>query len=157
MPRLNKLLVARIIDAVLVLATALIASTEAGFIIDLSVLTSVILLPLATVTILAVLKHGEFSKYTKLAALVSLVAGTLPATYHATTLRPRRAFREMTMSLLAFVERFLFALGNNIHAGIISRLGDAVMVAHNVGLRIESLIYMPGFAFSMTASALVGR
>ncbi|MCC6054731.1 MAG: hypothetical protein LM589_05395 [Thermosphaera sp.] len=37
------------------------------------------------------------------------------------------------------------------------RLGDTVMAAHNVGLRIESLIYMPGFAFSMTASTLVGR
>ncbi|MEM1832171.1 MAG: MATE family efflux transporter, partial [Desulfurococcaceae archaeon] len=64
---------------------------------------------------------------------------------------------EMDLGLPAFVERFLFALGNNIYAGIISRLGDAVMAAHNVGLRIESLIYMPGFAFSMTASALVGR
>ncbi|MEM0154052.1 MAG: hypothetical protein QXP12_08030 [Ignisphaera sp.] len=32
-PRLNKLLVARIIDVVLVLTAALIASTEAGFII----------------------------------------------------------------------------------------------------------------------------
>ncbi|MEM4489593.1 MAG: MATE family efflux transporter [Desulfurococcaceae archaeon] len=64
---------------------------------------------------------------------------------------------EIDLGLPAFVERFLFALGNNIYAGIISRLGDAVMAAHNVGLRIESLIYMPGFAFSMTASALVGR
>ncbi|MEM0282419.1 MAG: sodium:solute symporter family protein, partial [Desulfurococcaceae archaeon] len=98
-PRLNKLLVARIIDAVLVLAAALVASTGAGFIVDLSVLTSVILLPLAPVTILAVLKHGEFSKYTKLAALVSLVAGTLLATYYAITLGPRRAFREMIMGL----------------------------------------------------------
>ncbi|MEM0368885.1 MAG: sodium:solute symporter family protein [Desulfurococcaceae archaeon] len=97
--RLNKLLVARIIDAVLVLAAALVASTGAGFIVDLSVLTSVILLPLAPVTILAVLKHGEFSKYTKLAALVSLVAGTLLATYYAITLGPRRAFREMIMGL----------------------------------------------------------
>ncbi|MEM0031787.1 MAG: sodium:solute symporter family protein, partial [Desulfurococcaceae archaeon] len=57
------------------------------------------LLPLAPVTILAVLKHGEFSKYTKLAALVSLVAGTLLATYYAITLGPRRAFREMIMGL----------------------------------------------------------
>jgi Na+-driven multidrug efflux pump len=31
------------------------------------------------------------------------------------------------------------------------------MAAHNVGLRVESLIYMPGFAFSLTASSIVGR
>jgi len=65
--------------------------------------------------------------------------------------------KALSLGLPAFAERFLFSLGNNIYAGIISRLGDTVMASHNVGLRIESLIYMPGFAFSMTASALVGK
>ena len=57
----------------------------------------------------------------------------------------------------AFAERVVLAVGNNVYAGVIARLGAAVMAAHNVGLRIESLIYMPGFAFAMTASTLVGQ
>ncbi|MEM1732115.1 MAG: MATE family efflux transporter [Desulfurococcaceae archaeon] len=57
----------------------------------------------------------------------------------------------------AFIERAFFALGNNIYAGVISRLGSTAMAAHNIGLRIESIIYMPGFAFMMTASTLVGQ
>jgi len=54
-------------------------------------------------------------------------------------------------------ERAIFAIGHNIYAGIIARLGETVMAAHNIGLRVESLIYMPGFAFSLTASSIVGR
>lgn len=65
--------------------------------------------------------------------------------------------KSLDLGIPAFIERVVFALGNNVYAGIIARLGSVVMAAHNIGLRIESLIYMPGFAFSMTASALVGR
>jgi len=61
------------------------------------------------------------------------------------------------LGLPTLTERLVFSIGNNIYSGVIARLGDTVMAAHNVGLRIESLIYMPGFAFSMTASTLVGR
>lgn len=61
------------------------------------------------------------------------------------------------LGLPAFIERIMFALGNNVYAGVIARLGSTVMAAHNIGLRIESLIFMPGFAFSLTASTLVGR
>lgn len=57
----------------------------------------------------------------------------------------------------AMIERLVFALGNNVYAGVISRMGARVMAAHNIGLRIESLVYMPGFAFSITASTLVGQ
>ncbi|MEM4817104.1 MAG: MATE family efflux transporter, partial [Desulfurococcaceae archaeon] len=35
--------------------------------------------------------------------------------------------------------------------------GSIALAAHNIGLRIESLIYMPGFAFSIAASVLVGQ
>ncbi len=57
----------------------------------------------------------------------------------------------------AFLERLVFSLGNNVYAGVISRISPRVMAAHNIGLRIESLIYMPGFAFATTASTLVGQ
>jgi putative MATE family efflux protein len=70
---------------------------------------------------------------------------------HATTVKAIR------LGLPVVAERLLFALGNNIYAGVIARLGETAMAAHNVGLRVESLIYMPGFAFSLTASNIVGR
>lgn len=66
-------------------------------------------------------------------------------------------FKAMKLGYPAMLERFVFALGNNVYAGVISRMGPRVMAAHNIGLRIESLVYMPGFAFSLTASTLVGQ
>jgi len=65
--------------------------------------------------------------------------------------------RIIALGLPAFMERGILSLGQNIYAGVIARLGDTVMAAHNVGLRIESVVYMPGFAFAMTASTLVGH
>jgi SSS family solute:Na+ symporter len=90
----SSLLAARILDALLVLSAAIVALTNVGFIVDLSVLTSVILLPLAPITILAVYKHGVFKKHVKTSAILSLLAGTGLATYYAVELGPRRAFRE---------------------------------------------------------------
>ena len=90
----SSLLAARILDALLVLSAAIVALTNVGFIVDLSVLTSVILLPLAPITILAVYKHGVFKKHVKTSAILSLFAGTGLATYYAVELGPRRAFRE---------------------------------------------------------------
>lgn len=69
----------------------------------------------------------------------------------------QKALVLLRLGLFAFLERLLFSLGNNIYAGIIARLGDVAMAAHNIGLRIESLIYMPGHAFTMAASVLVGQ
>ncbi|MEM1526110.1 MAG: MATE family efflux transporter [Ignisphaera sp.] len=65
--------------------------------------------------------------------------------------------RMLNLGFFSFLERLLFSLGNNVYAGIISRLGDLAMAAHSIGLRIESLIYMPGIAFLTTASVLVGQ
>lgn len=54
-------------------------------------------------------------------------------------------------------ERSIFALGNTTFIGLISRCGQVALAAHNIGIRIESFIYMPGFAFSLAASTLVGQ
>ena len=55
------------------------------------------------------------------------------------------------------VERFIFSLGNNAYIAFIARAGTAALAAHQIGIRIESFIYMPGFAFAVAASALVGQ
>lgn len=54
-------------------------------------------------------------------------------------------------------ERSIFALGNTIFIGLMSRCGQVALAAHNIDIRIESFIYMPGFAFSLAASTLVGQ
>lgn len=93
--KLEKLVYARLIDAVLVIAAALIANARIGFIVELSVLTSVILIPIAPVTILGVLARNEISKYTKISAILALVFGTGIACWFSLSLGPRRAFREL--------------------------------------------------------------
>ena len=40
---------------------------------------------------------------------------------------------------------------------VISGLGDAVLAAHTIAVRIESMSFLPGFAIGMAASALVGQ
>ncbi|MET1160542.1 MAG: MATE family efflux transporter [Thermoprotei archaeon] len=54
-------------------------------------------------------------------------------------------------------ERAVFSFGNNIYISIIARCGETALAAHTIGIRIESLIYMPGFAFMVAASTLVGQ
>ncbi len=55
------------------------------------------------------------------------------------------------------LERLVFSIGSNAYIAFISRCGEAALAAHQIGIRIESFIYMPGFAFSVAASTLVGQ
>ncbi len=57
----------------------------------------------------------------------------------------------------AALERLIFSIGNNAYISFISRCGSVALAAHQVGIRIESFIYMPGFAFSVAAASLVGQ
>lgn len=57
----------------------------------------------------------------------------------------------------AAAERAVFAVGNNAYIAFIARCGATALAAHQIGIRIESFIYMPGFAFAIAASALVGQ
>lgn len=65
--------------------------------------------------------------------------------------------RLVTVGIPVFVERLIFSIGNTLYIAIIARCGAVAMAAHQVGIRIESLIFMPGFAFSIAASSLVGQ
>ncbi len=55
------------------------------------------------------------------------------------------------------IERAIFALGSNIYIAFIARCGGTALAAHQVGIRIESFIYMPGFAFMVAGTSLVGK
>jgi len=100
-------LVARLIDAILVVAATVIASLNIGFIVDLSVLTSVILIPLGPATIAAAYIEGAPRRCTRYSALASIIVGIALSTYYAMKLGPRRAFVEtvynVPISLLVLI------------------------------------------------------
>lgn len=57
----------------------------------------------------------------------------------------------------AALERFVFSIGQNAYIAFIARCGEIALAAHQIGVRIESFIYMPGFAFSIASATLVGQ
>jgi len=100
-----------------------------------------------------------------LATILSNVITLLIAYYYLTLhdLKPCLCFNILilknilSLGIPIAVERAIFSLGNNLYMGVISRCGKAAINAHTIGVRVESFIYMPGFAFSIAGSALVGQ
>ncbi len=73
------------------------------------------------------------------------------------SLRYDYVLRILAIGAPAALERLIFSIGNNAYISFISRCGSTALAAHQVGIRIESFIYMPGFAFSVAAASLVGQ
>lgn len=69
----------------------------------------------------------------------------------------RAAIESLRVGLPGVAERMAFSLGNLAYASVISACGDASMAAHTIGLRIESFVYTPLFAFSTLSTSLVGQ
>ncbi|AAL81974.1 MATE family efflux transporter [Pyrococcus furiosus DSM 3638] len=57
----------------------------------------------------------------------------------------------------ALLERGLFSFYNFLYMAIVTRFGEIALSAHQIGLRVESIAYMPAFGFSIATSALVGQ
>lgn len=55
------------------------------------------------------------------------------------------------------LERGLFSFYNFLYVSIVARFGEIALSAHYIGLRVESIAYMPAFGFSIATSALVGQ
>lgn len=66
----------------------------------------------------------------------------------------RRIFR---IGYPAAMEQIAFQMGILIWIAMVVSFGTAAFAAHNVGLRIQSFAFMPGFGFSIAAAALVGQ
>jgi putative MATE family efflux protein len=66
----------------------------------------------------------------------------------------RRLFRIAAPSLL---EVGLHRGSHLVFIGIVASLGTTALAAHAVGVRIEALSFMPGFALSVAAATLVGQ
>ncbi|MDV3103546.1 MATE family efflux transporter [Thermococcus waiotapuensis] len=65
--------------------------------------------------------------------------------------------RILRIGVPAFVERALFSFYNFLYMSIVTRFGDVALSAHQIGLRIESIAYMPAFGFNVASSTLVGQ
>ncbi len=55
------------------------------------------------------------------------------------------------------VEKILTTLSFNIFVGLLAPFGDHVLAAHQIGLRIESISFMVGFGFMVSASIIAGQ
>lgn len=65
--------------------------------------------------------------------------------------------RILRIGIPATIERALFSFYNFIYISIVTRFGTVALAAHQVGLRVESIAYMPAFGFNVASSALVGQ
>ncbi|USS40682.1 MATE family efflux transporter [Thermococcus aggregans] len=65
--------------------------------------------------------------------------------------------RILRIGIPATIERAIFSFYNFLYISIVTRFGTIALAAHQVGLRVESIAYMPAFGFNVAASALVGQ
>ncbi|WP_456365179.1 MATE family efflux transporter [Thermococcus sp.] len=65
--------------------------------------------------------------------------------------------RIVRIGVPTLIERGLFSFYNFLYMSIVTRFGAVALSAHQIGLRIESIAYMPAFGFNVATSALVGQ
>lgn len=70
---------------------------------------------------------------------------------------PEMVVRILRIGIPTMIERGIFSFYNFIYMSIVTRFGTVALAAHQVGLRVESIAYMPAFGFNVAASALVGQ
>lgn len=57
----------------------------------------------------------------------------------------------------AALERITINVGQLLYVGMVAALGTVQLAAHHLSITVESLSYMPGFAFGVAATTLVGQ
>lgn len=65
--------------------------------------------------------------------------------------------RVIRIGVPAALERLVSSLGMLFYTRVVAALGTVAFAAHSLALNIESLSYMPGIAFSVAATTLVGQ
>lgn len=68
-----------------------------------------------------------------------------------------QARRLLRVGAPAAVEQLVLSLGFTAYLVLILRFGADALAAHQIGLRVQSFAFMPGFGFAAAASALVGQ
>ncbi len=67
------------------------------------------------------------------------------------------ARRIMRIGVPTLIDRSLFSFYGFLYMSIVTRFGKIALAAHQVGLRIESIAYIPAFGFNVATSTLVGQ
>ncbi|MEB3851832.1 MAG: MATE family efflux transporter [Desulfurococcales archaeon] len=71
---------------------------------------------------------------------------------------PSRLSRRMVeVGLPTLVERLVFVGGNLAYLGAVARCGDAALAAHTIGVRVESLAFLPLYSIGESAATLSGQ
>jgi len=74
---------------------------------------------------------------------------------------PRRpgglAVRVARVGFPAMAERLAFAAGHGVYLASVARCGPEALAAHSVGVRVESLAFLPAWALSTYASSVVAQ
>jgi len=65
--------------------------------------------------------------------------------------------RIIRIGIPASIQRVIMSSSMILYVSIIAGFGTTALAAHQIGLRVESLSYMPGFGFAVAATALVGQ
>jgi len=65
--------------------------------------------------------------------------------------------RIIHISVPAAIDAFLTQIGFLFFAKIVAILGTVPLAAHQIAIRIESISFMPGFAFAVSTATLVGQ
>lgn len=65
--------------------------------------------------------------------------------------------RILRVGLPTAAERVTINVGQLLYVGMVAALGTAQLAAHHLSITVESLSYMPGFAFGVAATTLVGQ
>lgn len=90
----------------------------------------------------AVLLSGRYAVSLKLGD-----AGVDPAMMH----------RILRIGVPASIEKLIMSGSMTVYTSIIVGFGTVALAAHQIGLRIEALSFMPGIGFAVAATALVGQ
>ncbi len=102
------------------------------------------------------------------AALASIVAGAASLAvllayrrHLEAPFRPaipgRLAFAMARVGAPALAERLAFVLGNVAYLSAVAYCGDAALAAHTIGVRLESLAFIPLFSLGTAAATMVGQ
>ncbi len=65
--------------------------------------------------------------------------------------------RVLRIGLPAATEQLVFQVGFLVWIGMVVAFGDDALAAHQIGIRIQSFVFLPGLGMSIAATALVGQ
>ncbi len=76
-------------------------------------------------------------------------------------IRPARpgewALKAAKVGFPSMLERVVFVLGNVAYIGVVAGCGEESLAAHTIGVRVESLAFLPMFSIATAAGTMVGQ